>query len=1129
MENPKTPETLEAQNPCDITPEEAPGLVERSEKCNGLAFVSDTSIQENGKLVDARDSDRAVENVDVRTKVVEVEKQTEDVEGKISAMFEVSEPCVNVADAVKGNACAERDNEAQMGSDGLHPGRENEAEMGSLGSGADGNLLALSGNGNEVKPVGFDGIDSSTVDSAGKSEVSEKGISLFVDFCGSRSTFIHNDLHVENGSSLASIPGSLEEAEDEELEKGIAANQDYNFSAGDIVWVKTKNQTWWPGKIYDPIDASKYDAKSGQGDCLLVGYFGINHVAWCCRSHLKPFHENFEQMSGKNKARIFLGAVEKAVDELGKLVKSEMTCPCSLKEGKLSASETSTDEGVLKRKHKSGEFSVAHFESAKFLGQLKDLARDVSMPPVPDFVVTHNRLSAFFLFMGHSQLPIRLLFETEDVEDITSYSSITKHNFDQKYKHIVAEEGSDLSESRKRKVEKDSEIEYGSYEVKDLRTNLLKSHTENERNTSRLGDAVSGIEKGFDSRERKKSRYLSYPYINWEQKSLSAERENLQVLKATHEGENANVGGGPCNGSPSNLKCNGEKFWKKWYRNFNGGHNISGNSKLINASSSELFSELCSTAVDCLYPSVNKKFDSVGRFFSRFRISVYHDESEAKDTEACISENSPQETRHPISASKSDLKRAKRKANLKHTEDEHTTYLSNAIGRNAPHVEDFNENLDKCSGKDNSMMRKKRGPANILKTKPLSGLSDVSISIATGRLMVKDVLDKGAFLSCSERKQKKKKTKEGVTPESIRKSSIPDLNGNGATMSLLVDDQVVDHIASEDKSELLKKKEEGSALKHTNANTGCLQDVHGNDVKSGALVVGLQVAEGSTPGLTVKDPRKIGPLSHEGKAGVRKRKRKRKENSASKHVGAGIPDLNGATAESNSFGRDFQETNGLTPSIKPEPKKRRRKGQDTLEPYSNVSAVGRLDIPINYDRVGTNGETIGTALFLTFSPGVSMPSKEDLASTFCKFGPLRESETQLLKDPGSAQIVFMQATDAEEAFQSLEKSNPFGESLIKYELRHVSPLSRVLESGQTVHTSLASSPVAEVPNSVRPSGSTSQPSEPPHLDFIKKNLQMMTSMLEKSGDNLSPEMRSKLEGEIKGLLKKVSFMTGCSA
>lgn len=1234
MEDPKTPETLEAQNPGDKTLEDAsgsPGLIETGGNCNGLASVCGIPIEENGKSVVDNDSAGGVGNVDVPTETVEVESRTEGIKGEVLAKSHIRKCSVSGADIERVDGCFDKESEAHMDIDESQSYKENKDEVGLLESQSDGNLVGLGGNENEDvgvdkvvqgevmnedKPLGFDGIDSSGIDPAKKPEVSANGISLFVDFCGSPSSFLTNDFDVENGSHLTANKGNLEEeAEDEELEKHVA-NRDFNFSVGDIVWVKTKNQTWWPGKIYDPIDASKYDAKSDQDNCLLVGYFGISHVAWCSPSQLKPFHENFEQMSVKNKARIFVGAVEKAVDELGRRVKLEMTCSCSLKDNKSLAGDASTVEGVPRPKHKPGElgeFSVTHFESAKFLAYLKDLAQVVSMPCVLDFAVMQNRLLAFYHFIGHSELPMHMLLETNDTDDIAGNTSITKSSFNvwvgdgdtrpakensenasllqkelkledkvvlednnedpvkdlgsdkdvilRNCRNNAAEEVLVSCKSRKRKSEKDSEIEYDSCEVEDLQTSLHKSPTTEERSASSVGNAVDGKqgtdEKGFESRERKKSRYLSYPYINLGHKSSPGERENLQ---ATDEGEDTNLGSGQFNGSFSNLKCNGEKFWKRWYRRFNVGSDKSGKAELLNASSAELLCKLCSTAVDCQYPIENKKFDSVGWFFSRFRISVYHDESvhetshngqnEARDTEACFSGNSPLEIKNPLIAPKSELKRAKKKANLKNSDGDQTPSSSAAIGRNATGARDVNVNFDTCLGKDNPMTRKRGRPSlGKLKTKSLSGLSDVNISIATSGLLVKDALDNATILSNSKGRRKKKKTEERVTQECLQAKqtvALPDLNGNTATMNLLVDEpQVMDHIASEGKSELLKKMDEESASKHSNANaTASLLDVHGNNVKPGTLVVDLQVPNASLnskfsagqpnfngssakPGSLVKNPM-LDVLPNEVKPGEKKRRRRRKGKATSEHLAAGIPDLNGTGAESNSFGNELQETNGIAPPMKPERKKRRRKGKDSLGFSSNITAAGRLDININYDRKEANGETIGTALLLTFAPGVSMPSKEDLASTFCKFGPLKESETQLLKEPGRAQIVFMQGTDADEAFQSLEKSNPFGASLIKYELRHLSALSRALEAGHNLCTSLASQPMDETGNSIKPSGTSPQTGEAPPLDFIRKNLQMMTSMLEKSGDNLSPEMRAKLESEIKGLLKKVSFMTGFS-
>ncbi|KAK7393801.1 hypothetical protein VNO78_22365 [Psophocarpus tetragonolobus] len=58
---------------------------------------------------------------------------------------------------------------------------------------------------------------------------------------------------------------------------------------------------------------------------------------------------------------------------------------------------------------------------------------------------------------------------------------------------------------------------------------------------------------------------------------------------------------------------------------------------------------------------------------------------------------------------------------------------------------------------------------------------------------------------------------------------------------------------------------------------------------------------------------------------------------------------------------------------------------------------------------------------------------------------------------------------------------------------------------------------------MQPTQSIPTPSqEPPSLEFMKQNLEMMASTLENSGNSLSPEMRAKLHVEIKNLLQKVN-------
>ena len=146
--------------------------------------------------------------------------------------------------------------------------------------------------------------------------------------------------------------------------------------------------------------------------CWLVVYFGSSHVSWCRPSQLKPFHVNFEQMTGQNKARSFIGAVEKAMDDFGKCLKLEMTCSCVLKENKFLASNSATRERASRPECKFGElgeFSAAQFEPAKFLCQLKNIAQIVSKPAMLEFTTIQKCLSAFYHSVGHFQLPMHQL------------------------------------------------------------------------------------------------------------------------------------------------------------------------------------------------------------------------------------------------------------------------------------------------------------------------------------------------------------------------------------------------------------------------------------------------------------------------------------------------------------------------------------------------------------------------------------------------------------------------------------------------------------------------------------------------------------------------------------------------
>ena len=1107
MEDPKTPETLKVQSPAIETSEDISGFSGLADLSAGL--TAEILVAENGVVVSDCSNEAEISNVELRN-----EEDEKRIDGSEREILDAGVVATGDAEADGGNG-GEAENDQKEG---------NTVELGGVSTGKN-------------------------------SEVPGDGMPLAVDF------LIVQQEEPEPSKSKGMEEMSKEAGDEKQV---IENGQEHKFSVGDVIWVKTKSQTWWPGKIY-PSDAAESDISS-RDDSLLVGYFGSSHMTWCSPSQLVPFADNFEQMSGKSKSRSFLGAVEKAVDEFGRCVKLEMSCSCiSERNYPLEGNGESKDAASLRGRKSSllAKYSIAQYEPETFLARVKGLAETVSLCGAFELSILYNQLAAFQSSIGHQQLPLHQLRETHDDEDNEVGKSVRKS----KVGVTVADEeqveggtqnspletpsiGSDvLCEKMEGKNEDPNKVLDGSMEARKRSSRRMaisnggiepksakrKGHEKiedfesSEMDSSIKGEVInpltdeikdSGVEnfddeskgtseKRSETRERKKSKYLSFPYINWGQKGMPAETDDIRALKISGEDADEYAVEGQ-NETPLLSKCSG-KFWKKWYRNITSGSDVADNQELMSASPAEFLSELHFTAVDCLYPNEISNFDAVAQFFSRFRILMFHDESvnggqnEAMAADLFFLGGKVSEVKHPSSTPKSGIK--KRKGQAMRSE-----LISGDVGLTGqPEICPVGDAQKKSPLTSNVKSKKDGDSLGKLKTKSLSALSDVNINIDSPEL---EPLSPNGIT-----KRRKRKNNESH-PQSKPTMEIPDLNGSGTVSGVLVDNrQAVSHVISQQKSEPKKRRKLGATKEEHSKVSTEFMDVN-NSNKPGSFFIDLQVTAPQPLDVIVEQNKvdfagapnqsvnyqTIG--QDQSKTGGKKRKRKEKA-----ILSSDIPDLNRMGIDI-SQGKDSQLT-------KPKRRRRRRKGEASLNHPNPSDSRSYI-----YNRVETDGGGLGSLLLLTFSSEAPLPPREQVISTFSQFGSLKESEIQF-KD-STVEIVFLRSADAMEAVRSLKKNNIFGPTLLKYQLYHLSVPPKTSDSDRAC-TALAY-PASEGTLNPSKSGELgNQAGETPPIEFIRKNLQMMTSMLEKSGDNLSPDMRAKLESDIEGLLKKVSSMAGPSS
>ncbi|PIN15515.1 Non-specific serine/threonine protein kinase [Handroanthus impetiginosus] len=936
-----------------------------------------------------------------------------------------------------------------------------------------------------------------------KIEVSGSGINLFVEVFGPLDGVSKgdNNLNDKEGHALGESDYNQEVSLEENgtIFRNVSAKnegdnvvgeQEFAFDVGDLVWVKTRTQTWWPGMVSNPANALN-DAKSEKRGSFLVKYFGSANYVWFENSDLRPFVEYFQQMSGQNNSRSFFGSVERALCEIGQRVKLTMTCPCFSKDCQALAAQSSTENRKensvsMDKINKLDRLSLSRFEPSSFVSHLRDLARSVNVPARIELIVMKNRLSAFHCSIGHRDLPLQMLMDEGH--------------------HNISGGGKNSSKAR------DSD--------RTISTREKRNHVDD--GDLGLGDKTASPGKGSEHRERKKSKYLSYPYVDVN-RGLNVASTLGQETEDTHNRSSLSTKSTPLGScSSTNSRKKGSKKPLKV-------HNmVCKATDDINACSADLLSELHVMARDCFYLSRSKYSDSLTRFYSSFRIFAFLNVDlackdagvqPAPDLEKCLAENSTE------SAAQMEGTKVKKEAEN---------------GRvNLSSVKETVENAesDKSSKTDDQ-----KGKGNVIHKKPKKKKGQVpSATLGSTNNSFKmggNDYPKSSWLinfqlppsDVPKSITTPKIVQDAITPRLPQIDPIaklPDLNGsnpsNGNNPSFSVDHVPVGgpsitlgkSLPEQTKEQLVSPSIVGAnqmvfatvpsltvhnITQFNNGVNGASQYWNGG-FTARELESNVMINKGL--GSFVQQSLQMAHFSSAAKPKRRKRKREEKNAPA-------IPDLNGNVLDTSSSGKTLPEGNPILSPVGETQHKRRNKSANT-ESGSSTKTNSASTIP----------PPPGGSIILNFAPETTLPSKETLVSTFSRFGLLKESETQVLND-SSVQIAYERISEARFAYRSLEKNNPFGASLASFKLDCEPAALRIKEKKKNFQN-----PRPFVP--VDASKNPAKNRETPDIAFMKQNVEMMKMTLEKVGNNLSAEMRAKLENEIKVFLDKINSVAAGSS
>ncbi|KAM7509136.1 hypothetical protein LguiA_019589 [Lonicera macranthoides] len=762
----------------------------------------------------------------------------------------------------------------------------------------------------------------------------------------------------------------------------------HGYRVGDFVWGKIKSHPWWPGQIYDPSDASAYATKLKQKDRLLVAYFGDGSFSWCHSSQLRPFVEDFEEMSTQSTSKHFVNAVEKALDAISRIVESEMTCSC-IPEGNQVVVTKPVNAGIKTEANvpEGGavKLLIAQHGPAELLAIVRNIGRVNSFNSLLQFIVLKSWLGSFYRARGGYKLcsytEPRYIEGLEDIKNGEKDGTEFGEPVEVPIRVSLEEDWLEKSPQKRPQVPED----------KLYQRRKQKSVADLMREDMDLMSTVKETRSGKSASATKKSKVSD---------EIGTKIEDRTVLTPLGEKRGRKKKKAEVSRSPKTAETKVSSLE---------------NDGVKGEESNEIPLSMMKEKRKVNYETAGK--DNTLKFSGSSKAKVSGGEKdEMKSNEEMV---------------RSYAAREKKKSR----------YLS-------PPYTDIKRGIKNSSAKKVSETNSEN-------------VSDVSQIGARTTRAVSQLIGSPLILKCSDR------TSEDGHPKEIG-------TGNNDALGI--------------KSPKKARQDQMLNINSMEIDATPFELLY--EVRSAAvnpLCLGVEKNLEMITGFFSAYRNSVFFNGSKDKEMYKKARSGRKRKSSNSEPGAL------EQSELLKSGSKQKKENGV-------------KGHKSKKAKQAAKASsGGTEEP--------SAKKDSPALLVTFPPGFSLPSKDDIIKIFSKFGAVNEAETDVFYNSFCARLVFMKSSDAEEAFNISVEKNPFGAANVNFRLRYPSAAPR----DQKIPSPLERTPDNPIPPQ-------QLDTEALRLGFVKFKLDVIARMVENSGAKVAADLKSNLEGEMKELLEKVNGM-----